>query len=295
MYSYNQDHLKAIFATIIRKRISPEAFAWLNEKISSLQSASQFNTIFVTIPRKTGKAAVMLTREESTAIAGIRPGLVLKDWTVDRLARIWLLMHADASDREKYFRNIESLFPAAEVNELVALYSALPLLAYQEKWTARCSEGIRNNIGDVLKVIMCNNPYPSENLNEAAWNQMVLKAFFTEKAVEEIIGLDERANEQLAKTLSDYAHERWAAHRNVNPLLWRCVGPFINEQIYPDIQKLFASDNELDQDAAKLAIYSSKYGPAKNMLTENDRNKIETRKLSWQIVAEKYNDHVLQQ
>ena len=195
----------------------------------------------------------------------IRPNLVLKDWTVDRLARVWLLMNVDASDREKYFRNIESLFMAAEVNELVALYSALPLLAYQEKWTARCSEGIRNNIGDVLKVIMCNNPYPSENLNEAAWNQMVLKAFFTDKPVEEIIGLDERANERLAKTLSDYAHERWAAHRNVNPLLWRCVGPFINEQIFKDIQKLYASDNELERDAALLAIHSSNYGPAKKM------------------------------
>ena len=78
---------------------------------------------------------------------------------------------------------------------------------------------------------MCNNPYPAENLNEAAWNQMVLKAFFTEKPIDQIIGLDERANERLARTLSDYAHERWAAHRSVNPLLWRCVAPFINEQM----------------------------------------------------------------
>ena len=121
------------------------------------------------------------------------------------------------------------------------------------------------------------------------------ESFFTDKPVEEIIGLDERANERLAKTLSDYAHERWAAHRNVNPLLWRCVGPFINEQIFKDIQKLYASDIELERDAALLAIHSSNYGPAKKMLSETDRNKIESRKLSWQKVAEKYNDHVLQQ
>src|SRR5688572_29436077 len=255
MYSYNHDHLKTVFATIIRENTTSDAFLWLNEKISSLQNINQFNTTFITLPRRTGKSKVNLTKDESTEIAGIRPNLLLKDWTIDRLARAWLLLQADASDPEKYFRNIESLFLAAEVNELVALYSALPILAYQEKWTARCSEGIRSNIGDVLNVIMCNNPYPSENLNEAAWNQMVLKAFFTEKPVEEIIGLDERANERLAKTLSDYAHERWAAHRNVNPLLWRCVGPFINGQLFPDIQKLLASENKIERDAAVLAIH----------------------------------------
>lgn len=295
MYSYNQDHLKTVFAAIVRENTSSEAFLWLNEKVSSLQIPNQFNTTFVAVPRKTGKSAVKLTKDQTTEIADVRPNLVLKEWTIDRLARVWLLMHADASDREKYFRNVENLFLAAEVNELVALYSALPLLAYQQKWTARCSEGIRNNIGDVLNVIMCNNPYPSENLNEAAWNQMVLKAFFTGKPVEEIIGLDERANERLAKTLVDYAHERWAAHRDVNPLLWRCVGPFINERIFPEIEKLVASDNKLERDAAVLAIHYSNSAPAKKMLTENDRYEIQSRKLTWEIVAEKYNDHVLQQ
>lgn len=294
MYSYHADNLKFAFATIIRENTTSEAYAWLNEKVSTLQNASQFNTTFVILTRKTGKAPIKSTHEQFENIAKIRPNLVIKDWTIDRLTRVWLLLHADASDREKYIRNIENLFLAAEVNELVALYSALPVLAYQEKWTGRCSEGIRNNIGNVLKAIMCNNPYPSENLTEAAWNQMVLKAFFTEKPVEEIIGLDERANERLAKTLSDYVHERWAAHRQVNPLLWRCIGPFINEQIFPDIEKLFSSDHKIEKDAAALAVYYSNYAPAKKLLTEKDRADIENGKLSWEIVAEKINDYVLQ-
>ena len=295
MYSYDAYHLKTAFATIIRENTMPEVYAWLNEKILSFQNNLQFNTTFVALPRKTGKAPVRMTQEQHDNIAKIRPNLVIKDWNIDRLTRVWLLLHADTADREKYFRNIEYLFLAAEVNELVALYSALPVLAYQEKWTARCSEGIRSNIGDVLKAIMCNNPYPSENLNEAAWNQMVLKAFFTEKPVEEIIGLEERANERLAKTLSDYAHERWAAHRLVNPLLWKCVGPFINEQILPDIEKLMSSGNKIEKDAAALAIYESNYAPAKKLLEDRDRSDIENGQLSWAIVAKKINEYVLQQ
>jgi hypothetical protein len=204
-------------------------------------------------------------------------------------------MHLDTTDEDKYFRNIENLFLAAEVNELIALYSALPVLAYPQQWCARCAEGIRNNIADVLTAIMCNNPYPSENLNEPAWNQLVLKAFFTEKAISQIIGLDDRANEQLAKTLSDYAHERWAAHRQVNPLLWRCVGPFINEDILPDIQKLISSDNVMDNEAAALAIDSSSFTSAKKLLSDKYRNEIEQGTLSWITLAEKMNDYVLQQ
>ncbi len=38
-----------------------------------------------------------------------------------------------------------------------------------------------------------------------AWNQLVLKAFFTEKPIQQIIGLDERANEKLASTAYDFA------------------------------------------------------------------------------------------
>jgi hypothetical protein len=141
---------------------------------------------------------------------------------------------------------------------------------------------------------MCNNPYPSENLDQPAWNQMVLKAFFTDKPVEEIIGLDKRANQKLASTLSDYAHERWAAHRPVNPQLWRCVGPFINEMIYPDIEKISRSDNPLEREAAALAAYSSSYAPAKKSVPAGLLKEIENGGLTWSLLAKKIKDYVLQ-
>jgi hypothetical protein len=295
MYAYNHEELTEVLASIIKNNVPPESYAWLSEKVTSINNAVQFNSIFVMLPRKTGKAPIKISKDQTDKLSKIRPNLSIEGWAIDRLARVWLLMHASTSDSEKYFGSIENLFLAAEVNELVALYSALPVLAYPDKWAARCSEGIRNNIADVLKAIMCNNPYPSENLNEAAWNQMVLKAFFTEKPVNEIIGLDDRANERLARTLSDYAHERWAAHRPVNPLLWRCVGPFINEQILPDIEKLISSENVVDNEAAALAIYYSTFAPAKKLLSDKYRKEIEHGTLSWNKIEEKMNEYVLQQ
>ena len=294
MYAYNVDELTNIFKAILRDNLSADAYEWLIGKELSVQNTIQFNTAFVTIPRKTGRQPVKCTRQQAETITKARNRLIVEHWTTDVLARAWLILQLDTSEKAKYFANIENLFVAAEVHELVALYSSLPIFAYPGMWASRCSEGIRNNIGDVLTAIMCSNPYPSEFLNEAAWNQMILKAFFTEKPIDKILGLSERANINLAKTLVDYAHERWAAHRAVNPLLWRCVAPFIDEEILPDIQKIASSENELERNAAALAAFDSKNPDAKLLLTEEAKSEIENGKLSWKILADKMNDYVLQ-
>lgn len=294
MYAYNVDELKNIFKAILHNNLSADAFEWLIGKELAVQNSIQFNTTFVTIPRRTGRRPIECTRQQRDAVSKVRSGLSIEHWTTDILARAWLILQLDTSDKQKYFSNIETLFAAAEVHELLALYSSLPIFAYPGMWASRCSEGIRNNIADVLKAIMCNNPYPSEFLNEAAWNQMVLKAFFTDKPVDEIVGLTERANSNLAKTLSDYAHERWAAHRPVNPLLWRCVAPFVDDVILPDIQKISSSDNELERCAAALVAFECKNPQTRIFLTEEYKEDIGSGKLSWQILADKMNDYVLQ-
>ena len=169
------------------------------------------------------------------------------------------------------------------MNELADLYAALPVFAYPEIWVKRCAEGIRSNIGIVLDAIMYDNPYPAEYLDEAAWNQMVLKAFFTDKDVNRIIGLDERANAPLAATLIDYAHERWAAQRSVNVQLWRLVGKFIDEANFSDIQNVMASGDIISRKAAALACAQSDYEPAKNLLDSAPelKNEIIENKLNW--------------
>jgi hypothetical protein len=173
------------------------------------------------------------------------------------------------------------------MNELVALYGALPLFAYPEDWAEQCKEGIRSNIGSVLEAIICDNPYPAQYLPEPAWNQLVLKAFFTDKSINKILGLDSRSNQALADTLSDYAHERWAAHRSFDPQLWRVAAGFIDEKIYPDIRKVFQQGTEHEKEAAALACARSNYAPAKALLDEVPllKSAIEKNELNWEILA----------
>jgi hypothetical protein len=268
-FTYDVEKLRAALAAHLRTQLSADAWTWLEERaslVSKSENTQQFVIGFSAMPRKTGKQLLALSDADQAALQTIRAGWTIRHWTVDRLSRVWLMLHLTTENKEQYIATIENLFPTAEMNELVALYSALPLLAYPAAWRARCAEGIRNNIGDVLESIMCDNPYAAENLDEPAWNQLVLKAIFTEKPIHRIVGLDARANQTLAHTLSDFAHERWAAHRRVPPMLWRCVGNFIDERIFPDIQRIAYSEVNAEREAAALACAQSTYKPARELV-----------------------------
>ena len=289
IHHYDVQKLVSLLTMIIKNNVDAVAWQWLSEQAASAHSTNKLNAAFVAMPRKTGKAIIQLLPEQECEMHVIRHHFNIKSWNIDRLSRIWLLLHLDPSDMDKYNRTIENLFLAAEINEQVALYSALPVLAYPEHWRKRCAEGIRSNIGDVLLSIMCHNPYPSEQLDDAAWNQMVLKAFFTEKPVHQIIGLDERTNKELSGILLDYAHERWSAHRTVNPLLWRCVGAFIDETIFADIERIAISENKLDREAAVLACRNSSYPPAKELLNKyaHLQSIKEDDSITWEGIAQR--------
>jgi hypothetical protein len=284
---YDQQKLAGIFAAVLQKNTTAQTWDWLHQASVKINEGQTLMMAFTQTPRKTGRAVCRITEDEAALLKELVPEFVFRGWTVDRWARVCLLVQLDVTDNNKYIGKIENLFDGAEINEQVALYGALPLLAYPQQWVSRCAEGIRSNVADVLQSIMCYNPYPARHLGEAAWNQMVLKAFFTEKHIEQIIGLDERANPQLASILVDYAHERWAAHRTVNPLLWRCVSPFINAENFGDIERVFHSENEVEVAAAALACNNSSYPPAAALVNGNShlKNLIETGVVTWDTIA----------
>lgn len=257
--------IQKALSAIVKSNVSADGQNWLESITQSVDQSNKISQAFVMVPRKTGKSLIQLNDDQKVLIeeAGIS---YISTWTIDRLCRVWLLSTLNSIDQEKRYATVDRLFLSAEMNEAVALYSALPFLAHPEIWVKRCAEGIRSNIGSVLEAIMENNPYPSENLDEAAWNQLVLKAFFTEKNINLIIGLDKRANSDLALTLIDYAKERWAAKRKVNPQLWRLVGKFINAEIFETLKVGLQHYDQIEQRAIALAVAQSDYQPAKDYI-----------------------------
>lgn len=284
--------IEELFTKIIERNISQDAYVWLHDKATQSADANnnyQLNLSFTAIPRKTGKKEIVLEQSDTDQINKLIPGFSIQHWAIDRLTRVWLLMQLESNEKVNYISRIENLFLQAEMNEQVALYSSLPLLAYPESWKLRCAEGIRSNIGTVLEAIMYQNPYPARYLDEPAWNQLIMKAFFTDKKVNYITGLDQRANQNLANILFDYVEERWAAHREANPQIWRLAGPFLDEKHFYMIGRLFKEGNETDRQAAALICANARSEKAKFLLNEYPEYKsaIDKKIVSWDVLASK--------
>jgi hypothetical protein len=210
----------------LSRQVEPKGMTWLEEKRRKIEQGaldSVFFTAFSAVPRYLGKEDLKLLPEDWSAIAQIRPGWSPEDWSVDRVARTLLVLSLPHASADDYCEKLERAFNAADVSELVALYQALPLLPYPERFRLRAAEGVRSNMTAVFNAVALRNPYPAEYFDEIAWNQMILKALFVGSPLHLIQGLEQRANPELSQMLLDYADERKAAHRSVSPELWELV------------------------------------------------------------------------
>ncbi|MFB2117773.1 EboA domain-containing protein [Parapedobacter sp. 2B3] len=262
-------------SSALKSRLHASTWLWLSAQVESLgadPSQATVVRIFTSLPRQL-KADETLS---PISLADVPEGLhglplAVGEWTVVRLARVWLLMGIPKLDEEAYVQLIERLFKYGDMEELAALYSALPVYHYPEAWLSRCKEGIRSNIGPVRHAVMVNNPYPARFLEEEAWNQLVLKAFFTDEDIPHIIGLKERNNLRLAQALTDYAYERYAAQREINPMLWILVGPFLDARAFDLMERIMENGHHpTERSAIAYAFKHSGYGRARQYLGDRE-------------------------
>lgn len=269
---------KPLICEIIKQNATEKEILWLNDKVKS--DSKTILTAFVATPRFIRKTII---ETSDNSLAEPVPGWCVKGWSLDRLVRIYLLLHLSSEDKTSYFKNIETLFETGEINELVSLYSALSVLDFTEDWVFRATEAVRSNIGFVFDAIAFGNPYPARYFSDPAWNQLVLKCIFNDKPVHLILGLEERANLKLAETLSDFAHERWAAGRKVPAQVWRLVSKFVNETILKDLIHLFESNDKYDRMAAALVCSETNFEPAHSLLNKFPELKqgVQNKVFSW--------------
>lgn len=216
--------------------------------------------------------------------------LALEQWPLSRLGRVYLIIVLAKYSPENVKQVYQQLFETATLKELTALYSILSFLPNPEHYADRAAEGVRSNMGDVFDAVALGNPYPAKFLPEAAWNQMVLKAVFTNKPLYKIVGIDDRANGALALMLINYAQERWAAGRLVTPELWRPVGKFLQPEHLPLIGRMLKEEGTIEQQAAILACNASTSEAVKLKASDYPviRQRIEEGQLGWDSLGERY-------
>jgi len=147
----------------------------------------------------------------------------INTWTYLDIARTYFLIKIADKFKQEHIDIINQLFDTAGLSELICLYKSLHLLPEPKKLLFRATEGMRSNMTSVFNAIALNNPYPMRFFDQAVWNQMILKIFFIEEDINQVIGLKERANKTLADMLTDFANERKAAQRSVNPEIWKVI------------------------------------------------------------------------
>ncbi|MEM1137600.1 MAG: EboA domain-containing protein [Bacteroidota bacterium] len=289
-FQANIDESITFLTDLLPKKVDYKSLDWLNEKTAMIRKNPLERNIFLNFSlasRFFSKDIVEMNKEEIAKAQNIRKGFQPHGWNALQIARTIILLNIPYENPEKHLSILNALFEAADVAELTALYAALPLLSNPEMLTKRAAEGIRTNMTVVLDAIVLNNPYPSEFLDEVSWNQLVLKTIFTERPVHQIYGGDDRANKKLALTLSDYAHERWAAGRAVTPELWRYTGKFTNNTLLKDLERLLKNGNAFEQAAAKLVCKDSENERAMKLLADCESD-ITTTYNNWDALGKAY-------
>ena len=272
----------------LERQTPPQEWQWLAERVAR-GAATPDRDIFITlglIPRRLGRADLMLDRSELDAAEAARPGWDPRGWSVDGAARVWVLLQTVAQ-AETFPENFQRLCRTADAAEAIALYRGLPVYPQGERLEAQAAEGVRSNMSAIFEAVAHNNIYPRTYFSDHRWNHMILKALFVGSALAPILGLDERANADLALMLFDYAHERWAAERDVTPELWRAVGPFATSApMLADLARVLGSGTPKERAAAALALNASPSEEALRILQTAPElaSRIEAGALTWQTL-----------
>jgi len=231
---------------------------WFADRLEALGAGAAERELHIVLglaPRRLGKADLALTEADEAAAAAAHPGWRPRGWSVDGAARVAALL--TYRGRRPFAETFKDLRRTSDVAEMIALYRGLPLYPEPGSLEFEVGEGLRSNIRAVFEAIAHDNPYPRDRFDEHRWNHMVLKALFVDSRLAPIIGLDQRANPELARILRDFAHERWAAGRRVPGELWRCVGPFADDEAALDDLGRALAGGPAERAAAALALTAS--------------------------------------
>ena len=205
------------------------------------------------------------------------------------VCRIYLLVAVLNANHEFFKSKVANLIQVADKRELETFLKYLVLLPEAGEFKQVGVEALRTNIASVFDAIALKNPYPAKYFNDQQWNQMYLKAAFMERDLSLIEAVEDRANRDLARIISDYAHERWAASRTIDSLFWRPVSNYLDGVLLEDMKRLLQSDEIRENYAGALCCYHSEQQEARQLLKDFPKllKGIEAGTINWNKLRKK--------
>ncbi|MEM8929202.1 MAG: EboA domain-containing protein [Bacteroidota bacterium] len=281
------ENLADDFKSILQQNLLDAEYKWLTDAIEEIKSAGISRKLYLNYSLCGTKIQNKILASLDAISNDLWNYLKIQKASKREIARIYLLQ-AVLKASPTFKEPVRNLIQISDTSELETFLKYLVLLPEPENYQFAAVEAIRTNISTVFDAISKHNPYPSRYFSDQQWNQMFLKAAFMQQDLSAIVAIDERANTDLARIISDYAHERWAASRAVDPLFWRPISNFLNERLMEDVKRLFKSQNRKEQQAAALICSNSKFQMAKDLLNTypKEKSNIELGLISWNTINE---------
>mgnify|MGYP000300415289 CR=1 FL=1 len=274
----------------IRRRTGADGYLWFRAQVHDIGQDGGERSLARAMgwaPRKLGKADLALDSDELAHARALRPGLDPSLWSVDQAARIAFVLACFGGDDAGFARGLDAMADSAEINEAISLYRGFALYPAAGAIEHRAREAVRSAIRPVFEAIAHRNPYPVEQFDTQAWNQMIVKTFFVDSPLWPVQGIERRANPALAAILLDLARERRAAGRPVSPELWRCVAPCAGLEGYAAMQDVLATGAEPERLAVALSLAGVEGGDAGRLRAECQRQGLAERAsgLTWPMLS----------
>tara|TARA_R110002020_G_scaffold466202_1_gene688570 strand:+ start:143983 stop:144837 length:855 start_codon:yes stop_codon:yes gene_type:complete len=277
------ENVSAELAEQARINLDNDGFKWMEEKIKATLGLRTSRDFFMAYSLLASKLDPERRLKQVPSDSGTVQYLYSQKATVLQVGRVYLLVCALEADKDFFSPNVARIIQVADTGELETFLKYLVLLPSAENYKYVAVDALRTNIATVFDAIALNNPYPGRYFDDAQWNQMYLKAAFMQRDLDQIMDVDKRANGDLARIISDYAHERWAASRTVDPYFWRPVSPFLQGPLLQDMKRLLESADPLENRVGAICCSLSKKEGAQKLLSQYPdlEREITENKISW--------------
>ncbi|HKE19669.1 MAG TPA: EboA domain-containing protein [Kofleriaceae bacterium] len=202
---------------------SAEMRAWLRDTARSLAGGAAASATcapaFVAAARRLGRGPLAA----GEPLPGPDDPVPTGSWSVDDAGRAALLVAAAAGSPDSLADLADELYRQGDSREKRAVVRSLPLLPDAGRFAPLALDAGRTNETDLFTALACDNPFAARHYGEQELNKLVMKAAFVGAPLERIVGLDRRANPELARMAMDYVSEQEAALRRFPPDIWLLV------------------------------------------------------------------------
>lgn len=268
---------------VIESNVDVEVQQWLTEKIKTTIEKKSTRELYLTYSLIASKIQIQPEFNIAALSDELKEYIKIQNGDIQQIARMLLLIKVLEADEEFFHDKVANIIQVADTGELATFLKFLILLPNPEKYKNTAVDALRTNISTVFNAIAYNNPYPAKYFNDQQWNQMYLKTAFMQGDLNAISDIDERANKDLTRIISDYAHERWAASRDIDPYFWRPVSKFLDDELLQDMKRLLQSENSYENRAGGLCLFHADNDTARALLEKESEllAKIKNKTISW--------------